>query len=306
MICNKEYTLLKIETMLSFFMIFYYNFTKKENMEYLFKVLNIIATKYPKLLKKSLYLVMYTFMRKRKCIALTNLKLTGYNDKKLLKKHFMFLAENLTDFIKNLTLTKEELSNKIILKNADMVKKALTKGPVVYITAHYGFWEISPLATSLKLGKINIIVRDLDNKTLNSLVRKSRERFGVGVFDKRGGLKSIVKRIKQNESVGILVDQYPGDDKGLVTEFFGRKVRHTEIAAVLSKKFNIPIVVAFTDKKDDKYIIEFTDIFYTDDIQSSVDRQSEAIENYIKKDISKWYLVHKRFRPWEKYENCNS
>jgi lauroyl/myristoyl acyltransferase len=48
--------------------------------------------------------------------------------------------------------------------------------------------------------------------------------------------------------------------------------------------------------------MNFVDGFYVDDKNEALKRQVKVIEEYISKDISKWYLFHRRFRPVEKYK----
>ena len=244
-------------------------------------------------------------MPKRKNIAIKNLEYLGY-DTKLVKKHFEFLSDHILEFFKTLYVTKEELNKKVIIKNEDKIKEYIKKGPVLFVTAHYGYWELAPLIVSLKLTPMDAIVRKLSNQSIDEIVEENRKKFGVNVIDRREGLKKVLQSIKNNKSIGVFIDQYPGDDKGVKMLFFNKKIRQIEMSAILSKKFNIPIVMSFIDKKDDKYILDIVDIFYTNDIEESLKKQLSIMENYIKKDITKWYLIHKRFRPWVNYENSNS
>jgi KDO2-lipid IV(A) lauroyltransferase len=281
---------------------------KNEISYYLFifleKLYKILPKKAYSLLKKILAYIFYLAATSRRKIVYKNIEImTGKKDKKTAKKAFLHFMDNLFEFFDNLNLTKEELKKKVVFENVELVEQYLKKGPVVFVTAHYGNWEIMPVAVGAFLTDVDVVARKLDCKKLNDIIEKSRKRFGVNVYDKRGGLKGLISSLKKNRSVGILVDQYPGDKKGIVTEFFGHQVRHTEVAAVLSKKFNLPIIVSYVEKnKDGVYVIKFTDAFYTDDIQESINRQAKATEMFIKRDISKWYLFHRRFRPWEKYE----
>ena len=275
---------------------------------YLFLLLVFFIKKIPKFikngLKKVLVFLFYNIATKRRKIVSKNIELMlGKKDKNIEKQTFEYFIDNLFELIENMNISKDQLSNMIEFKNEEKVKEILKKSPVIFVTAHYGNWEIMPTAVAAFLTPTDIVVRRLDNQKLNDLLEKNRKKFGVGVYDKRGGLRSLLKSLKEHRSIGILTDQYPGDDKGVETTFFGHKVRHTEVAAILSKKFNIPIVMIFVDKKDEKYIIEFVDIFYTKDTQSSVDRQAKVTQEYIKSHgIEKWYLFHRRFRPLERYE----
>ena len=278
--------------------LYYYGFII---LEYL---LNILPNILLNLLKNMLANLFYYISKKRRNIVYKNLELmTGKKDKILAKKAFYNFFDNIFDILKSYKFTKEDLKNKIEFKNLDQVKELLNETPVIFVTAHYSNWEILPLGVGAFVAPLDVTVRKIDSDKLDKKIKEHRERFGIRIYDRKYGLKYLIKSLKSGRSIGLLLDQYPGDDKGIVTRFFSHPVRHLDIAAILSKKFNIPIVMSFIDKKDDKYIIEFVDVFNTDDIQKSVDRQAEVTEEYIKAHgIEKWYLFHRRFRPWEKYE----
>ncbi|WP_456479212.1 lysophospholipid acyltransferase family protein [Nautilia sp.] len=281
---------------------------KNEISYYLFvfleKLYKVVPGKLRPFIKKFLASVFYLAAGKRRKIVLKNIEImTGKRDKKIAKKAFLHFMDNLFEFFENINLSKERLREKVVFENEELVKKFTSESPVIFVTAHYGNWEIMPVAVGAFLTEVDVVVRKLDSEKLNEKIEKSRKRFGVNVYDKRGGLKNLINSLKKGRNVGILIDQYPGDDKGVVTTFFGRPVRHTEVAAVLSRRFNYPIIVSYVYKNGEgKYVIKFTEAFYTEDIQKSVDRQARATEDFIKKDISRWYLFHRRFRPWEKYE----
>jgi len=271
---------------------------------FLEKIYNILPKNMHNGLKRLFSKLLYALGGRRKRIVLKNIEiLTGKKDEKTAKKFYDVFVDNVFEFFENLNLTKDNLAEKVEFENVEMVKESLKDGPVVFVTAHYGNWEIMPVAVGALLGDIDVVVRKLDNEKLNEKIEKSRKRFGVNVYDKRGGLRHLVSSLKKGRSVGILVDQYPGDDKGVITRFCGKPVRHTEVAAVLSKKFNVPVIVSFVEKQNGKYIIKFIEKFFTEDINSSVDRQADIMGKYILENgIHKWYLFHRRFRPWEKYE----
>ena len=270
-------------------------------MKLLFKILNFFSNRFPNVLNKIVYYILWFFFPKRKSIAQKNLEYMGF-DKKLLKQHFKFLADHIVEFFKTLYISRDELSTKVIFKNKKNLDKYLQKGPVLFVTAHYGYWELAPLIISSEITKMDAIVRKLSNSKIDEIVEENRKKFGVDVIDRRDGLREVVKSIKKGKSIGVFIDQYPGDDKGMEVEFFKKRMRQIEVSAIISKKFNMPIVMTFIDKKGDKYIMDFVEIFYSDDIEISIKKQVKIIENYIKRDITKWYLIHKRFRPWVTYD----
>jgi len=223
--------------------------------------------------------------------------------KKIAKKVYKNFARNLIEFIENKKLSQKELLKKVEFKGFDKLNY-----PVIFATAHFGNWEIMPIGFGCRYSKINVVYRKIDNEKLNKEIIQSRKRFNVEMIEKTGALKKLILAIKKGENIGILVDQNTSSNEGIETTFFGKKVLQTPSAAILSKKFNIPIAMAFALPKNDKWEIVITDIFYTKDIQESVNRQSKAIEEIVKKYPDEYYWFHKKFKHFYESEyakHCN-
>jgi KDO2-lipid IV(A) lauroyltransferase len=254
---------------------------------------------------------LYLIPNRRKRDLFTNLNLV-YPDMpqiekvKLAKKVYENFVYNLFEFIKNRNITKEELAKKIELVDFDKVKNYLQKDkPVIFISAHYGNWEMLTLAVNGILGiPMSVVVRELDNKFLNNFFKKNRENFDIETFDKRGALKKMMKSLKEGRSVGILVDQNTAKEEGIDVEMFGLKALQTPVAAILSKKFNAPIIPGFLQRDGDKYKLIFKEPIIEKDIKKSVEKQNKVIEEMIKEKPEEWYWFHRRFKHYyeEKYK----
>ena len=243
----------------------------------------------------------YAFDTKRKKDILTNLNLafpekSKEEKEKITKNVYKNFARNLVEFIENKKLSKEKLLEKV-----EFIGFEKLNYPVIFVTAHFGNWEILPIAFGSKFAKLNIVYRPVENKKLNEEIVKSRKRFNVDVIEKKGALKNLIQALKRKENIGLLVDQNTAKNEGIETTFFGKRVLQTPSAALLSKKFKIPIVMAFALPKNNKWQIIIKDVFYTDDIQKSVNRQSKIIEEMVREYPDEYYWFHKKFKHF--YEN---
>ncbi len=260
-------------------------------------------------LKKIIANSAYLLDNKRKKVVFTNLNL-AYKEAlskkekiKIAKKVYKNFVNNLFEFIELSFISKEELRKRIKFKNIEAVKEYLKKSPVIFTGAHFGNWEIAALAIGAFLTPLSVVVRNIDSPELNEKIKKTREKFGVKIYNKKGALKHLIKDLKDKRSIGILVDQNTSKEEGVETDFFGKKVLQTPSACLLSKKFKIPVVMGFVEKENDKWVINFKEIFYADDIKNCIDRQSKIIEEEVKKYPELWYWLHRRFKHFyeEKY-----
>ena len=252
---------------------------------------------YIKILAKLLYLI----NNKRKKVVSTNLDLVfpslSSKEKEILaKKIYENFVFNIKELIKNRTITKEKLKEKVEFVGLEKVESYLDK-PVIFISAHYGNWEMMPLILGgvLEL-PMTVVVRDFKNKFLNNFFKSNREKFNIQTINKKGALKGLMKAIKEGRSVGIFVDQNTAKNEGIEVEMFGLRALHTPTAALLSKKFNTPIIPVFIQYENKKYKIIFKEPIVEKDISNSVQLQSNEIEKMIKEKPQEWYWFHRRFK----------
>jgi len=255
-----------------------------------------------KRMKKVLSFLFYSFDKRRKRVIEVNLKLAYGNEldetqkKRLIKKIYENFVENLFEFIEISKLSKEELKRRVEFENEEMVKELLKKGPVIFVGAHFGNWELALLAIGAFLAPVSAVVREIDNPKLNEKIKATREKFNVKIYGKKGALKNLMRDLKNGRSVGILVDQNTAKNEGVDTTFFGKKVLQTPSASLLSKKLNVPVVMGFAEKRGDKWVISFKDSFVCEEIEKCVDKQSRIIEEEVRKFPELWYWFHRRFK----------
>ena len=249
----------------------------------------------------------YKLDNKRKKVIKTNLNLAfpekSEEEKKAITKQvYKNFIRNAIEVIKSKSASKEDILNKVEFENFEETKEILKEKPVIFVTAHFGNWELLPLALGANITPISAIAREIDNPKLNKEIVDTREKFNIKVFYKQGALKNMINSIKENRSIGIFVDQNTAKKEGIETTFFNKKVLQTPSASTLSKKFNLPIIMVFIEPmKNGKWKLVVKDIFYTNDIQESVNKQSKLIEEEVKKFPSEYYWFHKRFKHF--YEN---
>jgi len=256
-------------------------------------------------LSKILANTLFVIPNRRKRDLFTNLDLV-YPDMskkektKLAKKVYENFVYNFVEMFKNRNITKEKLKKRVEIIGYDKIKKYLNK-----ISAHYGNWEMMPLILGGVLEiPISVVVRNLDNKFLNKLFKSNREKFNIETFDKKGAMKNLMKALKNGRSVGIFVDQNTAKSEGMDVEMFNLKALHTPSAALLSKKFNLPIIPVFIQREGDKYKIIFKEPIIEKDIHKNVELQSKVIEEMIKEKPEEWYWFHRRFKHYyeDKYK----
>ena len=213
----------------------------------------ILPSSLQRTLAKFLAFAFMKLKKKRFHIVMTNLNLafgeTKSKEEKLeiAKKCYYNFAKYLgINFILNQNTTKQKILKQVVFKNEHFLLDAIRSGrPIIVTTAHFGQWEIFPLAVAAHFGPSSVLGRKLDSSVMDKILRANRAQFDVELIDKDGGAKDILKALKARRIVGILVDQNTAPKDGIKVNFFGTDVLHTPAASVIEQKTNALIINAF-------------------------------------------------------------
>ena len=249
--------------------------------------------------------------KKHRHIAEVNLNL-AYGDTMgqaqktaIIKATYENLLLMLIDFVKNQGILEEKLLEKVTFHNDMVIQKALAKGEkIILLTAHYGNWELLPLALAAKYAPLTAVGRKLDSSAMDAILQKNREQFNIEIVEKKGAMREMIAVLKNNRMLGLLVDQNTSENEGILVDFFSKPARHTPAAAILSRRFDAVILPVFISTvSHNAYEITFYEPIYTEktedsekDIRVSVQKQAKITEDVIRQRPQEWFWLHKRWK----------
>ena len=276
----------------------------------------ILPSSLQNMLAKFLAFAFMKLKKKRFHVVMTNLNLafgeTKTKEEKLeiAKKCYYNFAKYLgINFILNQNTTKQKILEQVVFKNEHFLLDAMKSGrPIIVTTAHFGQWEIFPLAVAAYFGPSSVLGRKLDSSVMDKILRANRAQFDVELIDKDGGAKDILKALKARRIVGILVDQNTAPKDGIKVQFFGKDVLHTPAASVLAQKTNALIINAFIYQKGEnlneicfKQPIDISTFDKEDAVQKATQMQCSACEEMVRARPEEYFWFHQRFKRF--YEN---
>jgi KDO2-lipid IV(A) lauroyltransferase len=197
------------------------------------------------------------------------------------------------------------IRQKVVILGEEHLAAALAQGRgAIVIAAHAGNWEYTVLGYSLQYRPEAVVGRELDHPWGRSLARYLRQRGGNVMVDKQRGLKAILVQLKQNRSVGIVIDQNTTTEGGLLVDFFGKPARTTPVAALLARHRDIPVLPAFSRRLADgrhlMVIFPPLPMEKTRDAEADILRhlklQSRAVEAWVRACPEQWLWLHRRWK----------
>jgi len=191
----------------------------------------------------------------------------------------------------------------IIYENAHLLEEAMALGRgVLLLSAHLGFWEVGGFSLADHGIQFDMVAKPLKNPLTDHYFSRLRKSFGAEILNSRQGARRILKSLRANHVVGIMLDQHISPPGAVDVEFFGRKAYTTTAIANMAMKHQIPIVPVFCLRQpDNRYKIWAEPMLLLEGagegaVIANTQQLTAIIEAAVRKDISQWFWMHKRWR----------
>lgn len=175
------------------------------------------------------------------------------------------------------------------------------------VTAHLGNWELLGHAVSARGFPLSSVAAPLVNPEVDRQLSAVRKQSGQLLIPREGALRGMLRTLKHDGKVGLLLDQNtPPADGGVFVDFFGLPVPVSDAAAALALKTGTPILFGFCiPGKDGTYhvhsapVILPTDALGEDAHERAVwitRRIADTIEKAIRQHPGAWLWMYRRWR----------
>ena len=213
------------------------------------------------------------------------------------------------DFLEASDLSPEQFARRAIVTGIEHLEAARARGRGVFLlSAHFGSWEISALAVGLLEEPIAMVVRPLDNPLLEAELARRRARFGNRIIAKKEAARELLRAMRGNESVAILIDQNVLERDAVFVPFFGRLAATTPSLALLQRKTGAAVLPVFTwPLGGGRYETRFEPPIWPEEfelpgldraerVRRATARYMEVTEAAIRKLPTAWLWMHNRWR----------
>ncbi len=255
----------------------------------------------------------FFFSGKRKRFAKINLGIIFADSKspdeknKIIKKSFQNLAVSALQCLW-VTRDTEHRVRKLIEEEPtglDILRQCLKKNKgIFFLAAHYGNWEIMGLLHGyLGICPLSSIVRKLNNPYLDKAAKNFRTLSGNKIFYRGESPLKIVRELKNNGGVAVMMDQNASKG-GVFVDFFGKKAATPRSLALLSYRSGTPVLPLFCHPTGKgTYRIEYGPEIQFEKSDSKKNdilkwtRQCELIiENVVRENPAFWMCGHRRWK----------
>ena len=254
-------------------------------------------------------LLWYTFDRARRRIAEANLAaafpLRSASERRtIVRAAFAHFIRQAFETLKFSTLSRQQMLARVEFDGEERVRLAYAQGKgVLFITGHFGFWELHAIAHPLRFEPIGVLARALDNVRLNTVLERIRQRTGNTVIYRQGTIRRVMRMLQEGHGVAVLIDQHIHGPDAVFVEFFDRRAATTSAVAALALRTGAPVVPVFAlpiEKGRYRLIYEHPvappPADTEDAIREFTQRCTDVLEMYVRRHPDLWLWMHRRWR----------
>lgn len=249
----------------------------------------------------------YRLIKKRRLIALTNLKMAFpekdiHEVEKIAKESFKIMIKA---FLCTLWF-KDYLKDRVTVKNKDILDREYNKGKgVIAALMHMGNMEAAIKAAEGY--EVVTVAKKQRNPYINDFITKSRkEDLNLTVFSKsKSTSKDLIRRLNNKEIFALFSDHR---DKGAIVNFFGMEAKAPTGAVSLALKFDIPLIWGynyFNADNSSTTVIKSLDMIKTgnfkEDVLSNTQLLISEMEKVIREHPEQWMWFHDRWNLYSKF-----
>jgi KDO2-lipid IV(A) lauroyltransferase len=251
----------------------------------------------------------FSILRYRRTVILENLAQAfpenGDRERRALgRSACIHLARALIEFIKIPLYLRSGFDGVVRIEGMEHYEAAKNKGKgVLVVSGHLGSFGVALAAAAQKFRTVSVLVKRLPH-TLGRFVNTIRMSTDLQVIPAHGAMQLVLKALKNNRTVVVVLDQNSTRRKGVFVDFFKKPACTMAGLAVLALRTGAPVIGASVwRERTGIHVIRFHAEFPLDrkaspneTVQQLTQLYTSFIEQAIRNYPEQWLWPHNRWR----------
>lgn len=192
----------------------------------------------------------------------------------------------------------------IKLEGKDVLDASVQEGKGgLVISGHFGNWEMIGAAASVRGYDVTYVVATQSNKLVDKMMDDVRKIHGIEIWKTRQAPRGMMKSLKNNRFIAMMIDQDAGKDCVFV-DFFGKPASTHRGPAVFHLKTGASLLMSSCIRQQGPhYIIKFEDIVLPEyqGTREEINHQIMAyltglLEDQVRQYPEQYFWMHKRWK----------
>ena len=230
---------------------------------------------------------------------------------RILKDSSRSWGRMIVDVLRVHQMSDDWIKDNVEFPDLDRFREAIKKGDgkgALFLTAHFGSYELLVRFMPLFHKEIAFIARPLKPASLNEWWTRQRTKFGCTLIMRGGAIKKMIKLVRKGVDVGIVFDQNVTRKHAIFVDWFGLPAATAKAPVKVAISNKCPIVIFTMEYTlEGKYKINMIARDYNQiysDYAKSEKQKVFIIAEQIAKDFEKlilktpadWLWFHRRWK----------
>jgi KDO2-lipid IV(A) lauroyltransferase len=282
------------------------NYLWRSIIKFFLYILYILPLRLSIAIGEFLGVIAWLVSSKQRRIALKNLKI-AFSHKKNIKQLnqivlslYKHLGMSVAEIARFKKLDESHIDKYIDIEGLDDIVRLKNEGKgVIFLTAHYGNWELSSQAASIKGYPMKVLARRQKKSFIDEILNRHRNQNGCEVVTKGANLRVALRTLKDKKNLGMLADE-DVKEGGVFVDFFGRHVSAPKGPALIASRTDTPLIFSFFKRiKGPYHKLILNKPFYVDgenSITASIQTYHNKLATVIEDCPWQWLWIQKRWR----------
>jgi Kdo2-lipid IVA lauroyltransferase/acyltransferase len=217
---------------------------------------------------------------------------------------FAHFGRLLMELLKFSTLSREQMLARVEFDGEERARAAYAHGHgVLFVTGHFGFWELQALVHALRVEPVAVLGRALDNPQLNRLLEQIRQGTGNTVIYRKGTIRRVMRTLQAGHGAAVLIDQHIMSRDAVSVDFFEQPASTTSAVAALALRTGaivLPVFALPLGRGRYRMIYEHPIKPPRPDSENAIreftQRCTDVLEMYVRRHPELWLWMHRRWR----------
>lgn len=252
----------------------------------------------------------YYLLPRKKTVVYANLKTVFSASKsphqleRLSLLTFINLAQSFVEFLCLPKMKQLGFKNLIRLKGKENIESSISQGKgTILLAIHSGNWEFGSVGNSMIGHPYHLVAKEQPKiPQLDFLLNQLRKMAGARVIPPGVATKEIIRALKRNEIVSMVLDQ--GGKDGVAVDFFGKSATMSSGAVRLALKYGCSICPAWiTRQSDGSHLLEYFSAMHLtstghleNDIRDNVQQAARHYEDLLKEVPGEYLWFYNVFK----------
>jgi KDO2-lipid IV(A) lauroyltransferase len=221
-----------------------------------------------------------------------------------IRRLYANLGQNLVDLLRYPSSSCSDILAQVEFHGEHHLQEALQRGRgAIYIGFHFGNWELFTAAIAALGYPVSAIVYPQHNRRLDERLNGLRRSQGIEVIYKREAAREVLRALRRNRLVGILIDQDAGRD-GVFVDFMGRPASAARGPATFAVKTGAALVPGAAVRRGPRRHTGYIEAPVWPDPSRPRDEEikrltqevTARLEKYVRVYPDHWLWTHRRWK----------